>query len=161
MILLPSLVPTLRHLSPLPRADAAWWQRVVRWVWLAVAVAAVVALQAAASMPKGAPSIVRLELAGTAADPAILDQLRTSVRGDWWFIPAYVVLLAILVVWSGACYRLAGIRRLRRPAAYAVVAAGAFDVLENQMLLWGSERRRRPCHGTWPRRRPGRSSPSW
>ena len=54
-MLLPSLVPKLRHLSPLPRADATTWQGALRWVWLVVAVATVAALAGPASMPAGSP----------------------------------------------------------------------------------------------------------
>ena len=137
-MLLPSLVPKLRHLSPLPRADATTWQGALRWVWLVVAVATVAALADPASMPAGSPSIVRIELGAHAPDPAVFDQLRESLGGDWWFIPAYVSLLGILVVWSGTGYRLGFLRRLAKPVAYAVVVAGVLDCVENSMMLWGT-----------------------
>ena len=138
VILLPSLVRKLHHLSPVPGPDSPRWAGVVRWVWLALAVAAVLQLAEPASMPDGSPAIVRIELGAQAPDSSYFDQLRTSIEGDWWFIPAYVALLAVLVVWSGPYFRLGFLRRLAKPVAYAVVVAGALDVVEDAMMLWGT-----------------------
>jgi hypothetical protein len=121
-----------------PRGHGAAWLA-ARWGWLAVAAATAASFTESTSMPDGAPTILQVELEARVQDASWFDEIRTVVSHDWLFIPAYVVLFAVLVTWSGAYYRLVFVRRLREPVAWAVVAAGVLDCVENALLLFATD----------------------
>jgi hypothetical protein len=108
--------------------------------WPALAITALVAAHFgdAASMSGQPKSILDLELAGSskAWDACKCDDaFTTAVRQDFWFIPAYVLLLALIAFWAGAYFRLPAMRRARKYVVIAVVVAGALDVVENILML--------------------------
>lgn len=108
--------------------------------WPALVVTALVAAHFgdAASMTGQPRSILEIELAGSskAWDECNCDDaFTTAVHQDFWFIPAYVLLLALIAFWAGAYFRLPALRRARKYVVIAVVVAGALDIVENILML--------------------------
>ncbi|WP_157413051.1 hypothetical protein [Aeromicrobium sp. Root236] len=140
-----------RTFSTDSRANPEKWLRHgwLRWVTLAVAVVPVVILGGWAT-PKSGPSIVRLELAGSAREAAKISYdsgvLEAALRADCAFIASYVLLLVFLTRWAGCYYRLERLRRARVALSFAILGAGAFDLLENGLMALGDN------HSWWEKR---------
>lgn len=142
-----ALVATARMQKQLPArletllARITWWPTWLhRLRWPALVLTALVAAHFGdtASMKGEEKSILEIELAGssTAWDACRCDDAFTSaVHQDFWFIPAYVLLLALIAFWAGAYFRLPAMRRARKYVVIAVVVAGVLDVAENILML--------------------------
>lgn len=127
--------------DPDPAPEVAREDRVLpRWLALVLLIPPAAYFGASAGLSTG--SIVQLELAGSGGVAAGLDvdvsDLRWALGYDVLFIAAYVALLLLLARWAGAHYRLGGVRNARIAVGWAVVAAGALDVIEDIALLCGS-----------------------
>ncbi len=108
------------------------------------AAAALVALVLWVLLPDGARAVgrlVALQLIGSTEDARALAVERGEVLRTLLFdvalIAAYVLVLHWLVLWAGRYYRLDSVRARRGTVAWAVVAAGLADVLEDLLVLVG------------------------
>ncbi|WP_109508348.1 hypothetical protein [Nocardioides speluncae] len=147
ILLLVSAALTVVALVSTTRMQKQLHVRPPRLRWPALVLTALVAAHFgdAASMKGETKSILEIELAGSskAWDACDCDDAFTSaVHQDFWFIPAYVLLLALIAFWAGAYFRLPAMRRARKYVVIAVVVAGALDVVENILMLnaGGSDR---------------------
>lgn len=142
-----TLVATARLQRQLPRhlerrlARIAWWPtwlHRLRWPALVLTALAAAHFGDAASMSGQTGTILKLELAGSSEAWEACncdDAFTTAVQQDFWFIPAYVFLLALIAFWAGAYFRLPGMRRARKYVVIAVVVAGGLDIAENILML--------------------------
>ncbi|MDQ4055669.1 MAG: hypothetical protein M3237_23660 [Actinomycetota bacterium] len=110
-----------------------------RWLSLASLVVASAALGPRASLPDAdSGDIIRAELAFSQQRFDAIESMRgfaTAVHWDFAFIPAYVLLLGLLVCWTGSYYRLERVRAARHVVVLAVAAAGLLDAVENLAML--------------------------
>ena len=141
-------------------ADGGLWKiaTVVRYVWLVLALVGAAVLGQRARLQDSKHNILELELAGDwrTADRLDLDlqKIHSAISADWWFIPAYVVLLCGLVMWAGSHYRIQSVRELRINLMWAVVGAGVLDLIENACLAfgtgaWGADAYDQSTPGSW------------
>jgi len=123
----------LARLEKLP-----YWFAVLRWAALVLAALTAAHFGAAASLKDQSTSMVDIELSGSSkawTDCGCDAAFTRAVQQDFWFIISYVLLLALLVFWAGAYFRLPALRRARITVLISVFVAGAFDIVENILML--------------------------
>jgi hypothetical protein len=133
----------LRLLARIPwRSD-----RLVALRWPALILSALVATRFGmeANLKGQSKTMAEIELAGSPAAwtaCACDDAFTKAVHQDFWFVPAYVLLLGLGAFWAGAYFRLPSLRRARTYVVIAIVVAGMLDVVEDILMLAAESRYR-------------------
>ena len=121
--------------NPEGSGEGLWDIWSFRWLWLVLAIGAFLGFYPLARLPQGAPDILRVELVGNRDGAHVLlahvdkADLGLALLLDGLFILSYVVLIGGLALWAGSYYALAPVRRRRTVIAFAVIGAGARDVV--------------------------------
>lgn len=154
LLVLTALLATAHARHQLPGWVERRLGRVTRWPswlplvrWPALVLTAIVAAHFGneATLTGQKVSIVELELAASSTawvSCACDEAFTTAIHRDFLFIPAYVLLLALVAFWAGAYFRLPALRRARPYVVVAVVVAGALDVVEDVLMLTAGSQHR-------------------
>ncbi|MFL6174548.1 MAG: hypothetical protein ACJ716_16790 [Marmoricola sp.] len=115
-----------------------WAAVTARWLALATSLLVAAHFGDAARLTGQTVNIIQIELAArgqTLVDCHCGASFDTAVHRDFWFIPSYVLVLALIAFWAGAYFRLPVLRGARKYVVIAVVGAGLLDVAEDVLML--------------------------